>query len=103
MHIWVQTLERWSQHKIESMAINKTPWKSIWKPSPTKSGVLRLDCSYGKSFNNRQLEKRRILMVDWWCKCKMSGKTVDHLFLHCSITIELWSIVLNDWDLVGYA
>jgi hypothetical protein len=27
MHTRVQTLERWSQHKIESMAINKTPWK----------------------------------------------------------------------------
>ena len=27
--------------------------------------------------------------------CKCNGESVDHLFLHCLIAMDLWSIVLG--------
>uniref|UniRef100_A0A2N9I8R0 Reverse transcriptase zinc-binding domain-containing protein n=1 Tax=Fagus sylvatica TaxID=28930 RepID=A0A2N9I8R0_FAGSY len=27
--------------------------------------------------------------------CKRSGESVDHLFLHCSVAMELWSLVFG--------
>jgi hypothetical protein len=27
--------------------------------------------------------------------CKQSGEDVDHLFLHCSVAMELWSLVFG--------
>ena len=36
---------------------------------------------------------RRLEFVDWCIMCRHSGKTVDHLLLHCEMTHRLWSFV----------
>lgn len=35
------------------------------------------------------------MMVDWCCMCKRSGKTTDHLLVHCPVTREMWNIVFS--------
>ena len=37
-------------------------------------------------------------VVDWCYMCKKNRESVNHLFLHCSIASELWSMV---WALFG--
>jgi hypothetical protein len=41
----------------------------------------------------QNLQKRHLIIVDWFCMCKRSGESVDHLLLHCSVACELWSLV----------
>ena len=33
--------------------------------------------------------------VDTICMCKAAGETIDHLFIHCSVARELWSLVFS--------
>jgi hypothetical protein len=33
--------------------------------------------------------------VDWCCMRRCSSKTVDHLFVHCDVAKELWSLVFS--------
>jgi hypothetical protein len=32
--------------------------------------------------------------------CKICGESIDHLFLHCMVTTELWSIILQLFGVV---
>ena len=51
------------------------------------------------------LRNRNLINVDWCCLCKQSGESVDHLLLHCSMALELWSLVFGlfgvDWVMPG--
>ena len=39
--------------------------------------------------------------------CKSNGESVDHLFLHCPVAMDLWSMVLGlfgvSWVKIGRA
>lgn len=61
------------------------------------------------------LRKRHVIVVDWCCICKRSGKTIDQLLLHCEVTRELWVLILHlfgvmvkllvgevSWEAVGF-
>ena len=41
------------------------------------------------------LRKIKVWILDWCYMCKCNGESVDHLFLHCLIAIDLWSMVLG--------
>ena len=41
------------------------------------------------------LQKRKVWILDWCCMCKYNGELVDHLFLHCLVAMDLWSMVLG--------
>ena len=36
-----------------------------------------------------------LIVPNWCCLCKRSGKSVDHLLLHCSVARELWCMVFG--------
>jgi hypothetical protein len=44
------------------------------------------------------LRKRGIILVGWCFMCKHSGKSVNHLFLHCEVVRALWSVVFSLFD-----
>ena len=41
------------------------------------------------------LRKQRVLVVDWYCKCKRSGESIDHLLLHCPVAQEIWWLIFS--------
>ena len=41
------------------------------------------------------LQKRKVWILDWCYMCKYNGESVDHLFLHCLVAMDLWSMVLG--------
>jgi hypothetical protein len=45
----------------------------------------------GKILTLDNLCKRGIIVVGWCCMCKHSGKSVNHLLLHCEVAQALWS------------
>jgi hypothetical protein len=41
------------------------------------------------------LRRRRIVVVEWCCMCKKSGKSIEHLLLHCDVARDIWSFFYN--------
>jgi hypothetical protein len=54
------------------------PWKIIWK-------ALTID----------NLRKRGFILKNWCCMCQWNGERVDHLFLHCPVAMDMWSMVFG--------
>jgi hypothetical protein len=45
------------------------------------------------------LRKKNVIVVDWFCMCKKSGESIDHL-LHCVIAREIWSSLFHSFGVV---
>lgn len=44
------------------------------------------------------------MIVDWFCMCKSSGESIDHLFLHCPMVLDICSVIyLLVWANLGDA
>ena len=52
----------------------------------------------GKCLTIDNLRKRKVCILDWYYMFKCNSKSVDHLFLHCLVALELWDMV---FDLLG--
>ena len=39
--------------------------------------------------------KSKVCILDWCYMYKCNSETVDHLFLHCPIALELWDMVFG--------
>jgi hypothetical protein len=44
----------------------------------------------GRILTLDNLRKRHIIVMDWYCMCKNSGESIDHLLLYCGVARELW-------------
>ena len=70
------------------------PWKSIWQPNvPLRVSFFVWVATLGNILTAENLRKRHIILVSWCCLCKVDGKTVDHLLLHCHFSREVWDII----------
>jgi hypothetical protein len=43
----------------------------------------------GKILTIDNLHKKSIIVTEWYCMCKKSGKSIDHLLLHCEVAIKV--------------
>jgi hypothetical protein len=76
--------------------VSPFPWKSIWRTkAPLKLAFFTWTASLGKILTLDNLRKCHIIVIDWCCMCKKSGKLLDHLFLHCDVARELWIMVFQ--------
>jgi hypothetical protein len=72
------------------------PWKLIWKSkTPPRVAFFSWTAALGKVLTTDNLRKRGFILQDWCCMCKQSGESVDHLFLHCTVATDLWSMVFG--------
>jgi hypothetical protein len=72
------------------------PWKLIWKSkTPPRVAFFSWTAALGKVLTTDNLRKRGFILQDWCCMCKQSGESVDHLFLHCLVATDLWSMVFG--------
>ena len=72
------------------------PWKIIWRLKvPLRVAFFVWITALGKSLIIDNLRLRKIRITDWCYMCKCNGKSVDHLLLHCSIALDLWSMILG--------
>ena len=49
-------------------------------------------CSEGQIDN---LRKRKVWILNWCYMCKCNGESIDHLFLHCPVAMDMWSMVFR--------
>lgn len=55
--------------------------------------VSSIEGGIGKFFTIDNLQRCRVVVIDWYCMCKRRGATTNHLLLHCPIASELWNMV----------
>ena len=72
------------------------PWKSIWKQKiSSRVAFFVWIVAFGKCLTIDNLRKRKVCILDWCYMCKYNNETVDHLFLHCSVALELWDMIFG--------
>ncbi|RVW16200.1 putative ribonuclease H protein [Vitis vinifera] len=75
------------------------PAKFLWSSKvPSKVKTLAWLVAHGKVNTNDKLQLRRpykALCPQWCILCKGNGESIDHLFLHCPVTIGLWHRLFN--------
>ena len=71
------------------------PWKSIWKQIPSRVALFVWTAALGKCLTIDNLRKRKVCILDWCYMCKSNGESVDHLFLHCPVALELWAMIFG--------
>ncbi|RVW90769.1 putative ribonuclease H protein [Vitis vinifera] len=75
------------------------PAKFLWSSKvPSKVKALAWLVAHGKVNTNDKLQLRRpykALCPQWCILCKRNGESIDHLFLHCPVTIGLWHRLFN--------
>jgi hypothetical protein len=86
-----------SYYKVLSIPIYSSfPWKSIWKVKVLPRGAFFVwTTTLGKIWTLDNLRKRNIIVMEWCYRCKTCGESIDHLFLHCIVATELWSMLLQ--------
>jgi hypothetical protein len=86
-----------SYYKVLSSPIQSSfPWKSIWKVKVSpRVAFFAWTVTLGKILTLDNLRKRNIIVMEWCYMCKISGESIDHLFLHCMVAIELWRTILQ--------
>ena len=75
------------------------PTKFLWSSKVlSKVKALAWLVAHGKVNTNDKLQLRRpykALCPQWCILCKGNGESIDHLFLHCPVTIGLWHRLFN--------
>ena len=72
------------------------PWKSIWKQKiPSQVAFFVWTVALGKCLTIDNLRRRKVWILDWCYMCKCNGESVDHLFLHCPIAMDMWAMVFG--------
>jgi hypothetical protein len=70
------------------------PADQIWKGSvPSKVHILAWLVAHGKVNTCNNIQKRRpfhYLNPQWCILCKAGKESIDHLFLHCPFSIQIW-------------
>jgi hypothetical protein len=66
------------------------PWKMIWKSkAPQRVAFFVWTAVLGKILMLDNLRKKNIIVMEWCYMCKRSGKSIDHLLLHCEVALEV--------------
>ena len=78
------------------------PWRNIWKQKiPSRVAFFVWTVALGKFLTIDNLRKRKVWILDWCYMCKSNGESIDHLFLHYPVAMDLWSMVLGLLDYLG--
>jgi hypothetical protein len=77
------------------------PWKGIWKvKAPPRVAFFVWTVMLGKILTLDNLRKKNIIMMKWCCLCKKSGESIDYLFIHCEVALEMWNVFFQLFDVV---
>ena len=75
------------------------PTNFLWNSKvPSKVRAFAWLVAHKKVNTNDMLQLRRpfkVLSPDWYILCRRSRGMIDHLFLHCLITLGLWHIIFS--------
>ncbi|WMV25830.1 hypothetical protein MTR67_019215 [Solanum verrucosum] len=71
------------------------PWKSIWKPKvPYKVNCFMWLLTKEAVLTHENLKKRGYQLASRCTLCEEHAETINHLFLHCTWTEQLWRMFI---------
>jgi hypothetical protein len=74
----------------------EVPWKSIWKTkAPPPVAFFVWAAALGQILTTDKLRRRDVIVLDWCCMCKKSGKNISHLLMHCLVSWEVWNFIFS--------
>lgn len=74
----------------------EAPTKDIWRSMmPAKASFLLWLIHFGKALTLDNIQKKGMQIANRCCLCRQSEETVSHLFLHYSVTKDLWGEFLQ--------
>lgn len=75
-------------------------WKRIWDPSvPPRVLVLCWVASLNKILTMDQLKRRNYAIVNGCPFCLQDEETINHVLIHCSYALKVWSSILQLFDM----
>ena len=84
---------------LSSTPVTSFPGKFVWRSKiHPRVASFSWTTALGKILTLENLWYKGVAVIGWCYMCKKSGELVNHLFLHCPIAQELWSMV---WTLFG--
>jgi len=76
--------------------IDMWPWKLIWKTKmPTKVSYFAWTTLKGAILKQDNLCRRSFQIVNRCHMCKLNSESINHLFLHCTVAIDLWHMFFS--------
>ena len=88
-------VKRYYRHLIPHSSI-LFPWKIIWKAKvPPWVAFFSWTAAWGKALTIDNLRKCGLILQSWCCMCKRNGESVEHLFVHCPVAMEMWHMVFG--------
>ena len=66
---------------------------ALGSKAPPKVVFFMWSTVLGKILTMDNLRKKNIIVTEWCCICKKSGKSIDNLLLHCKVALEVWNMV----------
>nr|XP_009789470.1 PREDICTED: uncharacterized protein LOC104237089 [Nicotiana sylvestris] len=76
--------------------IDMWPWKLIWKTKmPTKVSCFAWTTLKGAILTQDNLCRRSFQIVNRCHMCKLNSESINHLFLHCTVAIDLWHMFFS--------
>ena len=84
---------------------SSSPWKRFWKVKALPRIAFFIWTALCKILTIDNLRRQGLTLVNWCCLCKKSEEIVNHLFIHCEFTSEIWHLVLVlfgvSWAMLG--
>lgn len=63
--------------------------------APSKVAFFMLTAVLGWNLTLDNLARCEHVLVNWCCMCCADAKSMDHLFLHCSVASRLWGFICS--------
>ena len=80
-------------HSLSPSNAMSFPWKLVWRLKvPSRVAFFSWTAALGKMLSIDNLQKRRVIVLDWCSVCKKCGQSVGHFLLHFPIAYELWTM-----------
>lgn len=76
--------------------IDSRPWKLIWRTKlPTKVICFTWTALKEACLTQDNLCKRSFQLVNRCYLCQQNSESINHLFLHCPVTADMWYMFLS--------
>ena len=78
--------------------MEKLIWAKVWTPGLIpKINIFFWLIMQDKILTLDNLINRGQYILNWCILCKDNLESIDHMFIHCPYSLEVWDLITKDW------